>query len=421
MKYLLLYKGHYGATLRGPEMRYVSLALELTKIGHQVVLCGKSGNDEGIPSGIGFQSTNKILSLAKYFMTSNVIVLHGGGPAILFFSIAAGLLGKTLILDSYVPHWIELSELPKKKSKRHSLRILAKAHFNILRTALGAIFFNSLIVANKRQMDLVRGLMSQFSLTHDFHRVSIIPFGCSQNTTQNQSEGRELLIQLSNSKISNQDFLVGWLGGTYGWFDIETALIETSKAVLANSKIKLVFFGVDNIDQDRFLSIVDEASRDNILFLPWVDFSRRFEYWSGFDISLVWGRDGYENDYASRTRNFDCLTLGLPIIQNEDDEWGARLKETGAGVVTNKYHLANDIIELSKSPDKMLTMRQAMSTLAPAFYWDQFSNSLTNTALASVMPFSRRVAGLAGFILILPALFFFFVYSSFKILLAGRK
>ncbi|MFD2405978.1 hypothetical protein ACFSVK_09730 [Azorhizophilus paspali] len=82
------------------------------------------------------------------------------------------------------------------------------------------------------------------------------------------------------------------------------------------------FFGADEFRQAELLRSVGEEARANVVFMPWVEFSRRFEYWAGLDVSLVWGAEGYENDYASRTRNFDCLTLGLPIVQNMDDEWG---------------------------------------------------------------------------------------------------
>lgn len=413
MRYLLLYKGVYGAALRGPEMRYAALARELIESGHEAVLCGRSGDSHGIPENVEFVPVSRAWILAKAFLQSDVILLHGGGPLVLLLAILAGLSGKRVVLDGYVPHWIELDEVIRNTDGRSSLKLLIKAYFNVARSLLGALVFNLVIVANKRQLDMFRGMMAPFSLTHDFSRIRVIPFGCSERQDWSQLSGREMLAELGGTSIADDDFLIGWLGGTYGWFDLGGVLTEVSKAIGRNAKVKLVFFGVDEARKNELLAFVDTAHRGNILFLPWVDFSRRFEYWSGFDISLVWGGEGYENDYASRTRNFDCLTLGLPIVQNEDDEWGQRLERSRAGVVASQSSLADTLIELSNRPDKVSGMSQCMSELAPELYWGRFAQKLIDCVTSSPMSLIRRLAGLAAFCLALPAILVFFLFSFF--------
>lgn len=411
MRFLLAYKGNYGTTLRGPEMRYVALARQLASLQHDVILCGRSGEGSCIPSNVRFVPVSDMWSLLRAFASSNVIMLHGGGPLLMLLAIGAGLVGKCVVLDGYVPHWIELDEVISNGAGASAPKLLVKAYFNVARSLLGALVFNLIIVANKRQLDMFRGMMAPFALTHDFPRITVIPFGCTEQQDCSQEVGRETLAGLANTSFSRDDFLIGWLGGTYGWFDLGGVLSEVSKAISRNKKIKMIFFGVDEQRKAELLVFVDTAARENILFLPWVDFSRRFEYWAGFDVSLVWGGEGYENDYASRTRNFDCLTLGLPIVQNEDDEWSPRLQQSGAGVVASQSGLADVLFELSNIPEKVSAMRASMSALAPEFYWGRFAEKLVEGVKTSPMSLGRRVIGLTAFSLALPAVFMFFAFT----------
>lgn len=416
MRILLLYKGHYGAALRGPEMRYAALGRELVELGHEVTLCGRSGGSDGIPENVRFVPTGRPWKLLTSFLRSDVHVLHGGGPLVLLLAILSGVLGKRIVLDGYVPHWVELDEIISHDQGAARVKLLLKTYFNVARCLLGGLVFNLTIVANKRQLDMYRGMIAPLTLTHDFARIAIIPFGCNERQDWSQANGKKMLAELADTSFSNDDFLVGWLGGTYGWFDLEGVLKELSTAIIKNPKIKMLFFGSDEQRKSELLGFVDEAARGNIFFLPWVDFSRRFEYWSGFDISLVWGGEGYENNYASRTRNFDCLTLGLPIVQNHDDEWSIRLERSGAGVVTTKEELSEVLCQLSNTPERVNEMRASMSHLAPEFYWKRFATKLVNLVESTPMSLVRRLFGIVSFFLLLPAIFVFFIFNLFVIL-----
>ncbi|WP_455230115.1 hypothetical protein [Geopseudomonas aromaticivorans] len=417
MRILLFYKGHYEAAVRGPEVRYLSLARELVAMGHAVELCGRSASRSTLPLGVGFVSVANLFRMALAFFRSNVIVLHGGGGIVLLVAFFSALRGARIVLDSYAPQWVELDFVLQKKPFGERVKSLARAYFNVARNALGGIVFDKVIVANQRQLDLSRGLMSLFSLTRDFGKVVVIPFGCDDFEARDKKKGRSLLNALSYSAFSESDFLIGWLGGTYGWFDLESIMRKVSEAALRNSHVKMVFFGVHEQQREDLLHFVDPLVRKNIVFLPWVEFSSRFDLWSGLDVSMVWGGRSYENDYASRTRNFDCLTIGLPIVQNRDDEWGGRLERVGAGVVVEEDSLADILVRLSESPSEVEGMRQSMSRLAPSFYWSRFADSLLAAISSPPIPGFQRILGLFGFLLLLPAILVFFVFR----LLEGQK
>lgn len=423
MKFLLLYKGDFGSTLRGPELRYYSLAKSLIESESEVYLCGRSGDEKGVPDKAHFVSVSNYINMLKAFFDSDVIVLHGGGPLIMLLASIAGFLGKIIILDCYVPHWIELDEIVKK-SKSNKIKILIKSYFNVARSFFGVVFFNAVIVANQRQLDLMRGMMAPFWSTHEFSRIHVIPFGCDEITANDpQDNSRQLLSKLAGEEFSKSDFLIGWLGGAYGWFDMDAVIEAASKAIKENNNIKLILFGVENEAKKGIVSKMPDYARGNVFFLPWVEFSKRMEYWAGFDISLVWGGEGYENDYASRTRNFDCLTLGLPIIQNKDSEWGERLENSGAGKATTLENLPSILVELSHSPDTVNSMRRAMEKLAAGFYWHKTANKLLEIIPNTRMSFIRRLFGFLVFLLVLPAFFVsaLFVLISYLIMKAVKR
>lgn len=415
MRILLFYKGHYESAVRGPEVRYLSLARELASMGHVVELCGRSVNRSTLPPGVGFVAVVNIVRVILAFFRSNLIVLHGGGPVVVFAAFLSALRGTRVVLDCYAPQWVELDFVLQRKSCRERLKPLLRAYFNIARNALGGMVFDKVIVANQRQLDLFRGLMSLFSLTRDFGKIAIIPFGCSDLNPGDKKKGRLLLGALSRSDFSDGDFLIGWLGGAYGWFDLESVIRKVSEAALRNSHVKMVFFGVNEQQRGELLRFVDPRVSGNMFFLPWVEFSSRFDLWSGLDVSLVWGGRNYENDYASRTRNFDCLTIGLPIVQNRDDEWGERLERTGSGVVVDEDSLADVLVRLSESSEEVAKMRGAMSRLAPSFYWRRFAEALLGSVSGESLSISGRVSGMIGFLFLLPAILVFSVLNFFLV------
>jgi hypothetical protein len=308
-------------------------------------------------------------------------------------STISGFFGKKIILDGYVPHWIELDEVISKS--KFSLKLSIKSAFNAFRSLLAVYVFNLVVVANKRQVDLARGFLAPFSRTVEFNRIHLIPFGCEPYKERSRSMAIELLNKLTNKDraFDERNFLVGWLGGTYGWFDLGPLVSDERK--------------------DEMLSWVAPEHHKNFFFLPYVDFENRFDYWAAFDVSLVWGGEGYENDYASRTRNFDCLSIGLPIIQNYDDEWGVRLVTSGSGVVTDIEHLADELMSLSLGPSRVKQMQSAMINLAPGFYWSKFANKLVLAVNESEMSFIRRFVGLLALLVVLPAIGLFFIYNLF--------
>ena len=81
-----------------------------------------------------------------------------------------------------------------------------------------------------------------------------------------------------------------------------------------------------------------------------------------------------ENDYATRTRNFDCISLGIPVIQNDDSFWAEIVTQHDAGTV---LHAAGDIVAALRiyRDDRSLLARQSANIrrLQPHFSWSRIA------------------------------------------------
>lgn len=379
MELFLIYKGKYDKQLRGPEIRYLSLARAMVEEGHRVSLASQGLSKQHQPSAITWVDLGNKSSVLRAFYRADVIVLHGGGPVLLALATIFGLFGKKILLDSYAPHWIELTV---EQEHYPSWRLALKIFINNLRITYGTLMFDGLLVANQRQLDLMRGFSAVWWRSQGFNRIHMLSFGAS---TQVATTTRAIAIEQLNKLLtfanqpllSDDDFIIGWLGGTYAWFDMEGLIKLIQPALSANRSIKLVLFGVESAQQKPMLAHLEQSLHRQLVFAPWVDYEKRFHYWSAMDLALVWAADNYENDYASRTRNFDCLSLGLPIVQNHDAEWSARLQSSEAGFVTTADQLANLLLTLSQQPESLQLYRQRMLTnLLPEFAWPKIARQL---------------------------------------------
>ncbi|MFD2405977.1 hypothetical protein ACFSVK_09725 [Azorhizophilus paspali] len=92
-----------------------------------------------------------------------------------------------------------------------------------------------------------------------------------------------------------------------------------------------------------------------------------------------------------------------------------RLEREGAGLVVDRITLGEALSDLSRSPERLSDMRRALRTLAPRFSWTGFAERLGTLVSESPMTAMRRVAGLIGFVLVVPALLLFFTYALVKV------
>jgi hypothetical protein len=384
MKWLLIYNGDYGLKVAGPEIRYIKLAEQIVLSNEQVTVGVKNPDSAFLPPGVTATSGMRIFNLLKNIYLADVIVLHGGRPLLIFVCALMSVFsrGKRVVLDAYAPHWIELS-VGRAGNGWQGYKTRGKITYNIIRTFFCCAVFDGIIVANHRQLDLLRGFMALIGGVDRFSKIFEIPFACDPPVdVVNKND----LLSCLNYQKNGDEFFIGWLGGLWAWMDFSIIAKPLSRAIRGNRKIHFVLFGATEETIEKVVSSIDADVIENIHFIKWIDYTARLKIWSGLDVALVWGSDGIENDYASRTRNFDCLSAGLPIIQNADDDWGPIIIKNNIGRICTPFNLESTIVEFSKQPDLRNLYSKNSFNLANNFSWGNFFATLRS----NVFLFEKR-------------------------------
>jgi hypothetical protein len=407
MRWLLIYKGEYGTEVAGPEIRYLRLGAALIKRGDQVIVAGTARKSQRVTSnGPSYVSLHKLVHLSKQLFAADVVVLHGGGPLLMLLALLAGLFaGTRLVLDSYSLHWIELHQAHQSGRRSGALLTHFKVQFNLLRFLYGLVMFDNVVVANQRQLDLARGALAAMGFLSQLgERIAVIPFGCDPVVEQ---KSKTALIAFASGQISVDDTVVGWLGGAWDWFDMD----QVVKSFAASSSVipasKFVFFGLSKERFERLQAIYKTAdgTEGALLNLPWIAMEKRLDVWSGIDLAVVWGARDIENDYASRTRNFDCISAGVPIVQNWDEQWGPIIRDHQCGAIASAGKLSAAIESECGDRETLAQQSESIMALYPNFSWTGCAEKFSHLEAVAKRRFHDRILYLlAGLVLVPPFL-----------------
>lgn len=368
---VIFFKGDFNQSVAGVAVRYLAIANELAEKGWDVSIVGRKVPNRS--SGVKYIKASNTAAVVKSFFKNSCVILHGGGPFVLLLAALMSMWGKRVLLDSFAPHWIELANSPGRGFKKR-----VKVAFNLSRLVWAAYFFDSISVGTNRQKDLVRGIVAPFMGVRAMSRIKVVTGGCDIPSVLDGVPCDSQSAKAVGLKYKQNDGVVdfGWLGGVWPWFDVDFILESFIRfSEKGGCPARLHFFGVDGAKKDEMLRVINRVKPgfESIYFHPWVNYSERFSVWQGIDCAVVWSSGGLENDYASRTRNFDCITLGIPVIQNEDSFWGSIITLNEAGiVVSNGSELEQSFLAMS---DAGFRARAAsnISVLQERFKWSKIA------------------------------------------------
>ena len=301
-------------------------------------------------------------------------------------SIASGLARSlpdniTLILDCYVPIYIEVSarnaenkEVEYKNYRRDLM------HYNT--SLLRGDYF---LCANRPQQHMYTGVLSALGIINPYtyadKRILHVPFGIDKNTNQSTKEISNPYIQLG---IDDDDFVLLWFGGLYPWFDINPLLRAVKGISKANKKFKFVIVGGKNpynknpdfLKRYRYAHKYAEDNNllnDVIHFVDWVDFEKRKSWYSNANAIISINNPGGENTYSWRTRVMDYVWGGAPIITNGGDPLSEMLIDEQAAIrisLLEKAGLQNTLKDLIAS-DELRHAKKQIEKVQDRFYWEK--------------------------------------------------
>ena len=129
-------------------------------------------------------------------------------------------------------------------------------------------------------------------------------------------------------------------GGVYDWYDPILAIDAIAAARQSLPKISLTFTRHPNPDltpQGKLAEAMRYAKKlEFIRFEPWFEYERRAEFFDRFALALLTFPQSLETELSMRTRVYDYLWGGLPIVSSPAPGTDEILKRYRCGIVVEE-------------------------------------------------------------------------------------
>ncbi len=374
--------------IEGGGMRCWGLATGLRDNGHNVTVSVFAEFRQTLEIHEGIKLHNWSLNdNFKAYMNSfdAVVISYSMGDASIF--VANHLSHHiTLVLDCYVPIYIEISARDSA-NKAEELRGYLPAVEQFNHVLKRGDFF---LCANAPQKHMYTGILGSLGVINPYSyrrsRVLVVPFGVDNKTlTSNNTNPYD---------ASADDFVLLWFGGLYPWFNFEplvSAVVELSK----NRNFKFYLVGGKNPYNAHpdFVRQYDDVLKKftdlglvgkSVHFVDWIDFDDRLRWYKHANAVISINSPGEENIYSWRTRVMDYLWGELPMISNGGDPLSDEIIANRAGLLTTGT--SKDVIKivtgLMQEPTILANLRKELLRVKEQYYWHHVTEVMSDALIS---------------------------------------
>jgi glycosyltransferase involved in cell wall biosynthesis len=226
--------------------------------------------------------------------------------------------GQRVVFDLFDPLVLELRELyGNHPSLRQRLHMAAEW----VRLTYALRFGDLLICAAPQQRAFYRQLQ-----TSDAPWIEV-PFGVDLH------EVRSCAVPPDN--------IVVWGGGVWEWLDPRTAVDAVVRLNREGLRCRLLFLGrtrpnqevVERRREERFERLLEAGSPYVDANAGWIPFRERLSWLRGGKVAIMLHRPTGEAEYAIRTRLFDAIAAGVPVVATESGFAAELVEREGLGIV----------------------------------------------------------------------------------------
>jgi glycosyltransferase involved in cell wall biosynthesis len=166
-------------------------------------------------------------------------------------------------------------------------------------------------------------------------------------------------------------------GGIYDWYDPIAAI--DAVAVVRNTLpgATLTFMTHPNPEltpQGKLAEAMAHARKhhyDFVKFEPWAPYEQRADFFERFALALITFPRSIETDLSMRTRVYDYLWCGLPIVSSSAPGTDELLERYGAGVVVTANDYAAAILSILTDPARHTSMTEGARRFVLEHQWDR--------------------------------------------------
>jgi glycosyltransferase involved in cell wall biosynthesis len=277
--------------------------------------------------------------------------------------------GQRIAYDLFDPTVLELREL-YGHSPNMRQRVHVAAEWWRLSEALSR--GDLLICATRKQRELYEGLQSG-----DAPWIEV-PFGVDLAET--------------GACEKSKDNIVVWGGGVWEWLDPATAVDAILQVNESGIRAKLLFLGrsrpnrnlIDRRRDDRFEALLARGGELVSANAEWVPYRERLSWLRAAKIAIMLHRRTAEADYSIRTRLFDAIAAGIPVVASAGGFAAELVESEGLGVVVppeDTGAVAAAIGRLLSDDDLYTTSVRNLERLRPRFAWEVVTRPLVSAIM----------------------------------------
>ncbi len=340
-----------GERMAGPGIRAFHLASELEKHFTTTLIARREGSG-GIASGT---------AEARDIMRNADVLI--GQPARGFRKRRRS---QRIVYDMFDPTVLELRELYGAAPSLRQ-RIHLAAEWSRLCHAL--IEADVLMCAAARQRVLYEKLQA-----NDAPWIEV-PFGVDLDET--------------NVCAKPQDNIIVWGGGVWEWLDPATAIDAVVRLNNEGLRCKLLFLGrarpnvnlVDRRRDDRFDVLLARGGAHVSANAEWIPYRERLAWLRSGKIAIMLHRSTAEADYSIRTRLFDAIAAGTPVVASAGGFAAELVARERLGIVVppeDTGAVAQALRRLLTDDDFYLDCVENLVSIRPRFAWDLVTRPLVD-------------------------------------------
>ncbi|HYI11306.1 MAG TPA: glycosyltransferase [Thermoanaerobaculia bacterium] len=348
-----------GDRMAGPGIRAWHLAEELGKHFQTTLIAKREGN---APEGLtliphGSAEARKALKQA------DVLV---GQPARGF---GKRRHGQKIVYDLFDPTVLELRELYGSRPSLRQRIHLAAEWWRLSEALMRA---DLLMCAARKQREFYGKLQSS-----DTGWIEV-PFGIDPAEIKKCEKSK--------------DNIVIWGGGLWEWLDPATAVDAVNQVNAEGVKARLLFLGrtrpnrtlIDRRRDDRFEELLLRGGPNVSANDQWVPYRERLAWLRAGKIAIMLHRRTAEADYSIRTRLFDAIAAGIPVIATAGGFAAELVEQENLGYVVRPGDVdgvAEAIRRLLTDDGIHSTCVESLERLRPRFSWEVVTRPLVSAIM----------------------------------------